>query len=310
MTPISPTEQNTAVEKLITFYRDDLTQSNLDANPEEFPITPMGEALARAMARVIGRLAVESSPRALDMGTGSGIHSAILSLMGCRDIRAVDIHPDAVSAAADRFDRLTPNLQMLEGSVVHPVYEVADIDDISGGAWDIIVANPPGYFHHVPPRTPLESGLFDGPVEEARNSEKSFLYRFFKNVVGPGLASGGVALCTWQAIQSRLAHDLEGVGEPIVHPSFQLKRWFGWNIESASDDWRQAFHMERPISASGMDAEVLERIKADIRQGGRYSPLLKIVGNDIHFRFGVVMLRRDTRDPNTFRMDIVSRADD
>lgn len=306
----SSTEPETMAAKIITAYHNDLAQSSVP----EFPVTPMSRALVRAVLRVLSRRGQDFPSHALDVGTGSGIQSAVLALAGCHNVDAIDISAEAVSSAEKRIKRLASHLSAINTPFAVPAYKVADVANIPDGRWDVIVTNPPSYFCDDSPQTPLEWGLLDGSSSHSHDPTRSFLYRFFKYVVGPRLNPGGVAICTWPGIQMRLVHDLstDCRGEappPIVHPSSLLDRWFNWDVRSGNKDWNQFFHTECSFSASGMGEDIMRQIKEDIHNGGCYSSLVRMANGATYFRFGVMALHRDDRDPNSFRLEVVPAPD-
>lgn len=71
--------------------------------------------------------------RAVDIGTGTGVLSAILALRGIRNITATDLDPRAIACARENLARLGFDKQV----------EVIEADLFAPGLADLIVCNPP-----------------------------------------------------------------------------------------------------------------------------------------------------------------------
>jgi HemK-related putative methylase len=115
-------------------------------NPRVFPT---GVWLARAVAALppVGGAAPGAAPRALDMGTGSGIGAVFAALRGYR-VTAVDVNPHAVRCA-----RINALLNGLEERI--EVREGDLFSAVPGERFDLVLFNPP--FFRGAPRDPLDA---------------------------------------------------------------------------------------------------------------------------------------------------------
>lgn len=286
-------------EEILKKYRDDISN---DFNKEnEFPITRMSSAVAY----VIANLSMNSNwKNAIDMGTGSGIHSSILALCGCTDIRSVDINELAINAADSRFDRMFTDTNMRK-----PIFEVSNINNFLLGdsqQFDVVVTNPPSYFQPseiiIEPATPLETGLFDINVGNKVSVTESYLYHFFNCLVKDHLAPGGTVICTWPALQRQLVNDDDG---SIIHPVDLLITWFGWDIEGRQEQAGNDFFKTRiPLFYPGLGNKIIDIIKNDIDADKVYSNLV-FAGNALSnycptYPFGVLVLVKDKKIENKY----------
>jgi HemK-related putative methylase len=98
-----------------------------------------GELFARAIAsEAAAAPPVRSAePRALDMGTGSGICAIFAARRGFR-VTAVDINPEAVRCARTNvvLNQLDDKVEVLEGDLFEP---------LAGRRFELILFNPPFY---------------------------------------------------------------------------------------------------------------------------------------------------------------------
>jgi len=287
---------------IISQYRKDLQD-----NVHEFPITAMSEVLAHALCDL---LAKSSSliERALDVGTGNGIHAAILCTSGIKDVLAIDISEDAIQGAIERYGRLLEKSGNGRG-FPSPRFEVLDVDQFQslGRTFQLVVTNPPSFFQPQPSNPSLfnaiESGIYDGERGRWRDPRSAFLYRVF-NAIDHILEPGGFAVCTWPGLEKRLAHDLRTREEPVVHPTVLLAQWFGWQFSNAphASDWPEFYRHRAQIIDYGLGEGFLASLSRDI-ESGRYSNLMHPPFNGApSFDFGLLAMRRDPTDPTLFHL--------
>lgn len=105
---------------------------------------------------------------AFDIGTGTGLLTAIRSRRGIRQLVATDNNPRAVACARENLQRLKVNATILETDLFPP------------GRADLIVCNPP--WIPAPPATLLDQAVYD---EDGR------MLRAFLNTVREHLEPGG-----------------------------------------------------------------------------------------------------------------------
>lgn len=125
--------------------------------PSVMPITPVSHLLGEAVLSE-----VREGDRVLDMGTGSGVN-AILAAERAREVLAVDINPDALTATRDNAMR-----NGVEGRVV---VHHSDVFENVDGKFDVIVFDPP--FRWFTPRDLIEAAATD--------ANYSALTRFFRD---------------------------------------------------------------------------------------------------------------------------------
>ncbi len=98
-----------------------------------------GEVFARAIAsgKFAEPAASSSDPRALDMGTGSGVCAIFASRRGYR-VTAVDINPEAARCAQINvlLNRVEHAVEVFQGDLFDPV---------AGQRFDLVLFNPPFY---------------------------------------------------------------------------------------------------------------------------------------------------------------------
>lgn len=101
-----------------------------------------GAILAQAVQRVPVAAAAgdEIGPRALDMGTGSGIGAIAAARRGF-DVVAVDLNPEAVRCARINvlLNRVEDRVRIVAGDLFHP---------LAGERFDLVLFNPPFFCGH------------------------------------------------------------------------------------------------------------------------------------------------------------------
>lgn len=80
---------------------------------------------------------VKPGDKLLDMGCGSGILSVAASLLGAKDITAVDIDPNSIKISLENAEKNGMQLKTFLGDVIHD----KKLADEIGCGYDIIVAN-------------------------------------------------------------------------------------------------------------------------------------------------------------------------
>jgi release factor glutamine methyltransferase len=101
----------------------------LEVPPDVMPITPMSDLLGAAVLSE-----VRPGDRVLDMGTGSGVN-AILAASQSTDVVAVDVNPQAVSAARRNAIR--------NGVADRVDVRLSDVFSAVDGEFDLVVFDPP-----------------------------------------------------------------------------------------------------------------------------------------------------------------------
>jgi SAM-dependent methyltransferase len=93
--------------------------------------------------------AIEFSPLAFDIGTGTGVLAAVLARRGVRRVVATDQEDRALACARENIERLGLGKQV----------EVAKADLFPEGRAALVVCNPP--WLPARPSSPLEHGIYD-----------------------------------------------------------------------------------------------------------------------------------------------------
>lgn len=272
-------------------FREDL--KCFSSTISEFPVTDMSADVAYAITRLPASWNRPGSV-VLDVGTGSGLHAAAMAVSGARTIIAIDISPAAIAAAERRFGRIHQQLSALAGSpVAIPSFQIKDMSVLDLGLeYDLICTNPPSFFRRGPVGTSsdilMDLALYDGDVLDGQTAEKSFLYRFFADVVQEHLAVGGRVFCGWPAIERRIADGSEG---RLVHPATRLSEWFGVVFEDRVPDAERFFSKTAHVRSYGNDGGFLKAVFRDIRLDDVYSKSLVMTdGAMLTFRYGVLGL--------------------
>ncbi|MFC5908560.1 methyltransferase [Streptacidiphilus monticola] len=114
--------------------------------PQVQPITGMSHLLGEAVLAE-----VRPQDRVLDMGTGSGVN-ALLAAGTAREVVALDVNPEAVTAARANAERNGVRIDVRESDVFSAL---TDAD----GRFDLVVFDPP--FRWFEPRDLLEQATAD-----------------------------------------------------------------------------------------------------------------------------------------------------
>ncbi len=183
---------------------------DLEIGPATLDPRPDTETLVDMVLQLVqeGRTTGGSTPRILDLGTGSGaiVIALLLALPGASGV-ATDIAPEALAIArrnARRHD-VTDRLETVDTSW---------LDGIAG-PFDVIVSNPPYIpsaviaglepeVQHHDPKAALDGGL-DGLDA----------YRVLVPAVGPALSPGG-----WLALEIGLGQDVDVARIAATCPAF------------------------------------------------------------------------------------------
>ncbi|MEW6284213.1 MAG: peptide chain release factor N(5)-glutamine methyltransferase [Candidatus Eremiobacterota bacterium] len=116
----------------LTGYREFYSR-RYRVTPDVLIPRPETETLVEVALDWLGKNGL-SRPRVLDLGTGSGILAATLSLeVPGSEVVAVELCPRAAAVARENFHRLRARVELLEGDLFAPVR----------GRFDLIVSNPP-----------------------------------------------------------------------------------------------------------------------------------------------------------------------
>ncbi len=278
----------------------------------EFPMTTMTRALAEAIWARGRSSPVLVGARALDVGTGCGVHALLMALRGF-EVAATDINEGAIAYARARYERLStrpqrihsPWMDLQPSTHARATFMVRSMaDDWSSERFSLITFNPPAFYSLGASfgDAPAATGVFVG--HGPGSAQTTCLYRFFKNVVLPALVPGGHVICTWPALERVVAED-DRRGQPwapVVTPHRLLAWWFGITIRNSCDA-PESFFTHRALITNdyGLGTAFRTAFEEGFR-AGLYSRLVArdSAGGAPSFPFGVLHLQRDLHDPLLF----------
>lgn len=298
------TKMSTDLGVLWTAIEDDVARGL--SFTHEFPLTAMTRAVAEAIWRLPS--SQEGAPRrALDVGTGTGVHALIMSARGY-DVDAIDVNADAIRYAEDRAGRLKCAVRGVRTTDTPAIrFHVAGLDDWKQRhGYDLITFNPPAYYHPLGSvaNTPVAQGVF---VDDDNDREPSgaFLYRLFEKVVSPLLARNGHLICSWPGLERRVIESVHGETRGrIMSPVEKLETWF--HITVVGDRNPTAF-FDRVARVDSDDYGLHDTFWKNLiaaRDKYMYSGLANARDAErqsLEFKFGVLHLVRDSDDPTLFR---------
>jgi len=222
----------TEIDALLDWIKTDIELSDVD----EFPVSSMSECVSRTLLELIGsdsRLH-EPATKALDMGCGSGVHTAVMLHAGIPEVLACDVQPQAVRCAELRINRLMgANLVDKDARIGCQVSNVRiDAPLALHDDYQLMCFNAPGFvkMEGEIADTPLEVGVY---VSTAESDEKpDLLFDFLSNWVRPCLKVGGYAVVTWPFVLNRSQVVHEDSAEQ-ADPLIEISRRLGWRIDTA-----------------------------------------------------------------------------
>jgi SAM-dependent methyltransferase len=279
---------------VVEAYRTDFLEH--PTRLDEFPVTTMSADLAETIVSFLRhtKLRLRSG---IDIGTGNGIHAAALAAAGLTRVVGIDISADAIEAARRRHLRVLP---ALSPTLPIPELRLLGMDALAGEKFDFMTTNPPSFFApstQPTPKSPMFSALFDGDRADHREPRQSFLYQFFNETVRNHLQPGGVVLCTWPAIEARLADRTNG---ELEHPLNHLAGWFGWTFDDRVTTPDAFFCRSARVATYGANDALIRQVSADVGKGLYSSSLRFGADGAMTFRYGIIALRRDLHLPNHF----------
>ena len=298
----------------------------------EFVVSRMTKSVANCIsAATEGPL---TNAPALDIGTGTGYHSAMLLSLGHPRVCSVDIHPQAIEYAEDRLKRFLPNIPssrhpepaaFLEASEdreqainLYP-HSLGDIAKVKDAEYSIVSFNPPILypFHDVAFDKPATQGVYF-TSDNVKDPTQDLVYQFYDTIARNNVPVGGHVLCVWPNLLRHLV-ETDPFGEngdqpEFVHPCEVLKNWFGFEFDNAPESFDD-FHCHTTVLAAGFfnQESVGELYERNLRHGianRLYSDLLipadgpTLAGT--HFNFGVLHLVRTSATELRFR--VVNRS--
>lgn len=292
-------------DDLLSWIKADI--ENCECGVHEFPVTTMTCALWSGIKLIAQML---DHPRvALDVGSGSGVHSFLLASLGVKKVYGLERCELAVSHAKDRanrFQEYSPGNWTLPRFILGCVEAVPSSNELPD-QFDIMTMNPPAFFSSTELNisSPLDSGLYTSsqPTNDNPNPANP-INDFFKLAVSQRLAPGGIAICTWPGIQTRQVTDGE---DNALHPAKILMRRFNWKINGADVVSAKDFYRYR--SKLTYNDLSLNEFRLDTNffiEEGKYHPYVKRHDTEYQheptFTFGVLAIRRDMHVSDMFHL--------
>ena len=297
------TDMSTDLGVLWTAIEDDVDRGL--SFTHEFPLTAMTRAVAEAIWRLPSQEGVPG--RALDVGTGTGVHALIMSARGY-EVDAIDVNADAIRHAEDRARGLkcaVRNARTTDAPAIR--FLVAGVDDWRPRqGYGLITFNPPAYYHPLGSvdNSPVAQGVFVDDDND-RQPEGALLYRLFEKIVLPLLAPSGHLICSWPGLERRVVESVHGETRGrIMSPLEKLETWF--HITVVGDRDPTSF-FNRTARVNADDYGLHDTFWANLiaaRDNYMYSGLTNARDAEQHlleFKFGVLHLVRDSDDPTFFR---------
>ena len=304
---------------------DDVTHNGLDRG--EFVVSAMTKAVENGIGYFIKNNQVEDLP-ALDIGTGTGYHTAFLIAQGQKQIISVDINPQAIEFARERINHFFPNVPQfneadfqtyLDKSTSHAQsvnfynYALDDLIKLKAIKYAMVSFNPPILYPFIDTEfgKPATHGVYY-ENKDAKLKENDLVYRLYKTIAQENLKKGSHILCIWANLNRHLVetHPFVNTNPTYVHPARILENWFDFKFENEAESFDD-FYCHKTILGAGFfnQSETGKLYSDNLRYGIEnelYSKLLipsdknNLAGT--HFQFGVLHLEKTSDTANTFKI--------
>ena len=315
----SAVENEKTLEKICQSVEEDIkNEKSRGDDIKEFPLTAMSRGVSEAIWRVdyAPVMPIDDAGRALDVGTGSGIHAFVMSKKGFSHVTAIDVNEKAIKLAHARAERLgfsaslaTPTHGGNEPQILFMSSDLERIATLSAESYALIAFNPPAYYPiaSVDFTSPVTRGVYVDGCEKYDDHKQSHLYRFFKHVVLKLVADGGHVICSWPGLERRVVEgnpDAIKPGSPVL-PTILLRKWLNFEFVNDYRDLDQFYNQTATIRDYGLGRTFLRNLLTSIERG-YYSRLLCPVDRQQHgdatFRFGILHLVCESRSKRCFRI--------
>jgi len=293
----------------------------------EFVVSTMTKAVANSMHYFLENSTEKELP-ALDIGTGTAYHTALLLSNAYKRVISVDINPTAITYAKDRIERHLPSIKQFETGDFDQFLKDAskgeqavnfynyDLDQVAENKefkYALASFNPPILypFHKVTYDKPATNGVYF-ENENIKDESNDLVYRLYDSIAKNNLKKGSHILCIWSNLNRHLVELNPFVdSEPeYVHPSKILEKWFGFEFENEPEPLED-FYCHKTILGAGFfnQSETGKLYSANIRHGieNEYYSKLLIPSNEeslagTYFHHGVLHLEKTSDHENRFRI--------
>jgi SAM-dependent methyltransferase len=301
--------------------------ADLGAKRGEFVVSAMTKAVANAMDYFLKNSSEQSLP-ALDIGTGTAYHTAMLLSKGYPKVISVDINPQAIIYAKARIKNYLPDIPQYEEpdfdkfllasstneqSVNFYNYDLDAIAENEKFKYALASFNPPILypFHQVSYDKPATNGVYF-ENENIKDKKNDLVYRLYDTIARNNLKKGSHILCIWANLNRHLVevHPFKSDKTEYVHPARILENWFGFEFENEAESFDD-FYCHKTVLGAGFfnQSETGKLYSANIRYGienNFYSKLL-IPSNEeslagTYFNFGVLHLEKTSDTENKFKI--------
>lgn len=293
----------------------------------EFVVSAMTKAVANSIDYFLENSTEKQLP-ALDIGTGTAYHTALLLSKAYPNVISVDINPQAITYAKERIKKYLPDVPQfeesdfnnyltkssdLEQSVNFYNYDLDTVTQHNDIKYALASFNPPILypFHKITYDKPATNGVYfeNKDIKDERND---LVYRLYETLAQKNLRKGSHILCIWANLNRHLVevNPFQSDTPKYVHPARILENWFDFKFENEAESIDD-FYCHKTILGAGFfnQSETGKLYSANIRHGIEndfYSKLL-IPSEDeglagTYFHFGVLHLEKTSDTENRFKI--------
>lgn len=293
----------------------------------EFVVSNMTKAVANAMNYFLEHSTEQSSP-ALDIGTGTAYHTALLLSKGYSKVISVDINPQALVYAKERINKYLPFIPQFEEadfnsylsqsskhkqSVNFYNYDLDALAQNKNFQYALTSFNPPILypFHKITYDKPATNGVYF-ENEDIKDKRNDLVYKLYETIARHNLKKGSHILCIWANLNRHLVEiePFKLETPSYVHPARILENWFDFQFENEAESFED-FYCHKTVLGAGFfnQSETGKLYSANIRHGienNMYSKLLipsqeeSLAGT--YFNFGVLHLEKTSETANRFKI--------
>lgn len=181
----STVENENTLEKICLSVEEDIKKFRGN-DIKEFPLTAMSRAVSEAIWRVDHApvMPTDDAGRALDVGTGSGIHAFVMSKKGFPQVTAIDVNEKAIKLAYARAQRLHFSASLAtsirggpEPQILFMSSDLEGIAKLRPDPYALIAFNPPAYYPiaSVDFASPVTRGVYVDDCEKYADHKQSHL---------------------------------------------------------------------------------------------------------------------------------------